>query len=78
MQVGITLEAVERDILAWDYFSVISGEATREGVAAAGIVPVSFSSLSAYSKVCSVHGIPSLVVPFFMSPWVAEREDRLC
>ncbi len=48
---GITLEGVERDVLAWDYFSVISGEATREGVAAAGPVPVSFTSLSAYSMV---------------------------
>ena len=51
MQVAITLEGVERDVLAWDYFSVISGEATREGVVAAGPVPVSFPSLSAYSQV---------------------------
>ena len=50
-QVGITIEAVEREILGWDYYSVISGEATRDGIADAGHVPVTFDSLSAYSKV---------------------------
>ena len=50
-QVGITIEAVEREILGWDYYSVISGEATREGIADAGRVPITFDSLSAYSKV---------------------------
>ncbi len=50
-QVGITIEAVEREILGWDYYSVISGDATREGIADAGHVPVTFDSLAAYSKV---------------------------
>ncbi len=50
-QVGITIEAVEREVLGWDYYSVISGDATREGIADAGHVPVTFDSLAAYSKV---------------------------
>ena len=48
---GITIDAVEREVLAWDYYSIVSGEATRDGVAAVGKVPVTFDSLSAYSKV---------------------------
>ena len=48
---GITIEAVEREVLGWDYYSVVSGDATREGIADAGHVPVTFDSLAAYSKV---------------------------
>ena len=52
---GITIEAVEREVLAWDYYGIVSGAATREGIKDAGRVPVAFDSLSAYSKVRVAH-----------------------
>lgn len=55
MQVGLNMAEVQRDILGWDYHSVMQG---RPGRALKGLgmkrVPVQFGSLGEYCRVFRV------------------------
>lgn len=54
MQVALTMEMVHRAILGWDYYGVMSGNATRSRVLGLEGVPTSFASLSHYTEVFHV------------------------
>lgn len=55
MQVGLSMPEVQRDILSWDYHSIMQG---RPGRALKGMgmkrVPVQFGSLEEYCRVFKV------------------------
>lgn len=50
-QAGLTMAEVHRDVLRWDYFSVIGGGAMRAGLAEAARVPTRFQDLRQYTSV---------------------------
>lgn len=51
MQVALTMDVVHRAILSWDYYSIMSGAATRSTLLRMQGVPTVFSSLSHYTEV---------------------------
>ena len=51
VQVVLTMDEVYRDILSWDFYGIISGQATRQGLRGLGKVPTFFDDLQHYSRV---------------------------
>jgi hypothetical protein len=45
------MDLVHHAILSWDYYSIMSGAATRLSLSSMGGVPTAFSSLSQYTDV---------------------------
>lgn len=83
-QVVLTMETVQRAILGWNYFGIMSGKATRSSVLGMDGVPTSFANLSHYTRVFHVLLLEELraslqqVVPSgpFNPLQMSEKNDR--
>ena len=50
MQMVLSMEEVQRDILSWDFYGIVSGKATRKGLRGLTGIPTHFDSLEHYSR----------------------------
>lgn len=50
MQMVLSMEEVQRDILSWDFYGIVSGRATRKGLRGLTGIPTHFDSLEQYSR----------------------------
>ena len=50
MQMVLSMEEVQRDILSWDFYGIVSGKATRKGLRGLTGIPTYFDSLEHYSR----------------------------